>query len=83
VLEKLGLINRALIMYEACSLYAVKSKEYYGAYACLYLGDLYAKDNNIESAIKFYNRAMSFAYNEEYVDTINNRAEAGINQLQE
>ena len=83
VLEKLGLINRALIMYEACSLYAVKSKEYYGAYACLYLGDLYAKDNNIESAIKFYNRAKSFAYNEEYVDTINNRAEAGINELQE
>lgn len=81
VLEKLGYKDRALIMYEACSLYAVKSKEYYGAYACLYLGDLYAKDNNIELATKFYNRAMSYSENEEYVDSINSRAKAGIKEL--
>ena len=81
VLEKLRYKDRALIMYEACSLYGVKSKEYYGAYACLYLGDLYAKDNNIDLATKFYNRAMSFSNNEEYVDTINSRAKAGIKEL--
>ena len=83
VLEKLGYKDRALIMYEACSLYAVKSKEYYGAYACLYLGDLYAKDNNIELATKFYNLALSFSNNTEYVDTINSRAKAGLKKLRE
>jgi hypothetical protein len=70
-------------MYEASSLYAIKSKEYYGAYACLYLGDLYAKNDKIELAKKFYNRAMSYSENEEYVDSINSRAKAGLKKLQE
>ena len=83
VLEKLGYTDRALIMYEASSLYAIKSKEYYGAYACLYLGDLYAKNDKIELAKKFYNRAMYYSENEEYVDSINSRAKAGLKKLQE
>ena len=81
VLEKLGLMDRALIMYEACSLYAVNSEEYYGAYACLYLGDYHAKEGNNDLAIKFYSRAITYSKNQEYVDSINIRAKAGLKQL--
>lgn len=81
VLEKLGLMDRALIMYEACSLYAVNSEEYYGAYACLYLGDYHAKEGNNDLAIKFYSSATTYSKNQEYVDSINSRAKAGLKQL--
>jgi tetratricopeptide (TPR) repeat protein len=82
VLQKLGLIDRALIMYEACSLYAIQSKEYYGAYACLYLGDYYSKEGSSDLAIKFYTRSMSYSKNQEYVDSIHSRAKAGLKKLE-
>ena len=83
VLQKLGLIDRALIMYEACSLYAIQSKEYYGAYACLYLGDYYSKEGSSDLAIKFYMRSMSYSKNQEYVDSIHSRAKAGLKKLEQ
>ena len=82
VLEKLGLTDRALIMYEACSLYAVNSKDYYGAYACLYLADHHTKERNSDLAKRFYTRAMSYSKNQEYVDLIHSRAKAGLKQLE-
>jgi hypothetical protein len=47
----------------------------------LYLGDYHAKEGNNDLGIKFYSRATTYSKNQEYVDSINIRAKAGLKQL--
>ncbi len=78
ILEKQGKTDPSLKLYEACTLFAINSEEYYGAYASLFLGDHYLKVNDFASAKKFYERALTFHKNKEYTESIEMRAKAGL-----
>ena len=78
ILEKQGTIILALKFYEACTLFAISSDEYYGAYAAIFLGDYYLSVNDYAKACKFYNRALSFKKNKEYTESIEQRAKSGL-----
>jgi hypothetical protein len=76
--EKQGRMAAALKFYEACSLYGRDSDEYYGAYASIYLGEYYLSQGDKTNAQKFFERALSFKKNKEYLDSIEYRAKAGL-----
>jgi hypothetical protein len=78
ILEKQGAMVRALKFYEACTLFAISSDEYYGAYAAIFLGDYYFKINDKVNSHKFYKRALSFQKNKEYTESIEQRAKTGL-----
>lgn len=79
--QKLGNMKAALKFYEACSLFAKESEEYYGAYACIYLGDHYLENENQEKAEIYYRKALTFYNNKEYVESIEQRAKSGLKKL--
>jgi hypothetical protein len=78
ILEKQGKMDIAGKLYEACSLFAINSEEYYGAYASIFLGDYYLGIDDKVSAQKFYKRALSFQKNKEYTNSVEQRAKAGL-----
>lgn len=78
IAQKQGEMDRALKLYEACSLFAIESDEYYGAYASIYIADYYLTNGNKKEAKKFYERALGFKKNREYVESIEQRAKAGL-----
>ena len=53
-------------------------KEYYGAYASIYLGDYYLSLQDKDRAIEHYQQALSFKRNREYTESIEHRATIGI-----
>ncbi|MGB1038296.1 MAG: hypothetical protein ACPGYY_06575 [Bacteroidia bacterium] len=79
--EKLGNMKAALKFYEACSLFAKESEEYYGAYACIYLGDHYLKNGDLANAKTYYQKALTYSKNREYVESIEQRAKSGLKKL--
>jgi hypothetical protein len=79
--EKLGDVAVAMKYYEASSLYALQSDEYYGAYASIYLGEYYAKKGDKTNAKKYFNRALGFKNNKEYVASVEQRAKSGLKKL--
>lgn len=81
ILEKDEKTDKALKLYEACSLYGIDSEEYYAAYASIYLGDYYLKQGDKTEAKKFYERALTFKNNKEYTGSINQRAKTGLSRL--
>ena len=81
ILEKEGNMKDALMLYEACTLFGIDSKEYYAAYASIYLGDYYLKQGYHAEAKKFYRRALSFKTNREYKSSVEQRAKAGLSKL--
>lgn len=81
VSEKLGNYEAAIKYYEACTLLAKESEEYYGAYASIYLGDYYLKAENLSFAEKFYKRALTFHKNKEFTNSIEQRAKQGIKKV--
>ena len=81
ILEKEGKMEDALTLYEACTLFGIDSKEYYAAYASIYLGDYYLQQGHYANAKKFYQRALSFKSNKEYKNSVEQRAEAGLSKL--
>ena len=78
IYDKLGRKDVAIKFYEACSLFAANSTEYYGPYACLYIADYYLSLGDKANAKRFYSKAMQFNNNKEYVDSIDLRAKSGI-----
>lgn len=82
ILEKEGKMDAALKLYEACTLYGIDSNEYYAAYASIYLGDYYLKQGYKTEAKKFYERALTFKSNREYVSSAEQRAKAGLQKVQ-
>lgn len=78
VSEKLGNMSAAEKFYKACILLAKDSKEYYGAYASIYLGDYYLSLQDKDRAIEHYQQALSFKRNREYTESIEHRATIGI-----
>jgi tetratricopeptide (TPR) repeat protein len=80
IAQKQGEIARALKLYEACSLFALESDEYYGAYASIYIADYHLREGDKVLARKFYERALGFEKNKEYVESIEQRAKAGLKQ---
>ncbi len=81
IYEKLGNQPVAMKFYEACSLFAIDSEEYYGAYSCLYLADYYLSISDKSKAEEFYNKALSFKNNKEYKESIEHRAKAGLKKV--
>jgi len=79
--EKMGEMDAALKLYEAASLFAIDSDEYYGAYASIYLGDYHLRNKDMELARKFYKRALGFKENREYTESIEQRAKAGLKKI--
>jgi len=79
--EKLGHTDLAMKFYEASSLYAIQSDEYYGAYASIYLGEYYAANGDKKMAKKYFDRALSFKNNREYVESLEQRAKLGLKNL--
>ncbi|PCJ66827.1 MAG: hypothetical protein COA58_05045 [Bacteroidetes bacterium] len=82
IAEKMGKIENALKLYEACSLFAIDGDEYYGAYASIYLGDYYLNSKDMVLANKFYKRALGFKKNKEYTQSIEQRAKAGLKRIE-
>jgi len=78
IAEKLNKMAAALKYYEACSLFAIESEEYYGAYACINLGDYYLKNSDNTNAKKFYEKALEYRKNREYLESIEHRAKVGL-----
>jgi len=78
IAQKQGEMPRALKLYEACSLFALDSEEYYGAYASIYIADYHLKEGDTVLARKFYERALGFEKNKEYLESIEQRAKAGL-----
>jgi tetratricopeptide (TPR) repeat protein len=81
IYEKMGNNKVALKYYEACSLFAKNSTEYYGAYACIYLGDYYLELKEMDNAERFYQQALKFEKNKEYIESIEQRAKAGLKKI--
>ncbi len=81
ILEKLGEYEIAMQFYEACSLFAVNSTEYYGAYACLYIADYHLKNGNKVNSKTYYTKALTFNKNKEYVGSIEQRARVGLKKI--
>ncbi|MDG2454744.1 MAG: hypothetical protein P8N47_02945 [Bacteroidia bacterium] len=81
ILEKEGKMEDALTLYEACTLFGIDSKEYYAAYASIYLGDYYLHQGYYAKAKKFYQRALSFKSNREYKGSIEQRSKVGLSKL--
>ncbi len=81
IMEKLGQWDNAIKLYEACTLYGADSDEYYASFASIYLGDFYLKQGRKIEAKKFYERALGFKNNKEYVSAAKNRALEGLHQL--
>ena len=79
--EKLGHVDLAMKFYEASSLYAIHSDEYYGAYASIYLGEYYADKGDKPMAKKYFERALNFKNNKEYMDSLEQRAKLGLKNL--
>lgn len=79
--EKLGHIELAMKFYEASSLYAVHSDEYYGSYASIYLGEYHASKRDKKMAKKFFDRALSLKNNKEYTESIEYRVKLGLKML--
>jgi predicted negative regulator of RcsB-dependent stress response len=77
----LGHQEQALVFYEASTIYGKKSKEYYGPYACIFMGDIYLKQGKRTLAKQFYTRATTYSNNQEYIQTIEQRAKSGLKQL--
>lgn len=81
ILENLGDMNKAVKYYEACTLFGLRSEEYYASYACIYLGDWYFSKADTINAEKYYRKAMSYKSNKEYVETIEQRAKKGLKAI--
>ena len=81
ILDRLGHQEQALVFYEASTIYGKKSKEYYGPYACIFMGDIYLKQGKRTLAKQFYTRATTYSNNQEYIQTIEQRAKSGLKQL--
>jgi len=81
ILEKEGEMDKALKLYEACTLFGIDSKEYYAAYASIYLADYYLRQGDNANAKKFYERALTFKDNREYRSSVEQRAKAGLQKL--
>jgi len=78
ILEKQGSMILALKFYEACTLFAISSDEYYGAYAAIFLGDYYLNTYDEVKAQQFYERALNFQKNKEYTESVEQRAKTGL-----
>lgn len=81
IAEKKGNMTAATKFYEACSLFAIYSTEYYGAYACIYLADYYLSIHDLDKAEIFYEKALTFKRNKEYVESINQRVKEGLKSV--
>lgn len=79
IYEALGQMKLAILFYELCTKLAIDSPEYYGAYACLYLGDHYLKNGDLSNAKRYYSKARTFKNNKEYTAFIEYRSKQGIN----
>ncbi len=79
--EKLGHSDLAMKFYEASSLYAFNSDEYYGAFACVYMGEYYAGKGDKKLAKKYFERALSFKNNKEYVESLEQRVKSGLKKV--
>jgi predicted negative regulator of RcsB-dependent stress response len=79
--EKLGRMDVAVKYYKACSLFAEESTEYYGPYACLYLGDYYRQTGNKVQAEIYYKKAQTYKNNKEYKSSIEQRSKLGLKLL--
>ncbi|MEY2924348.1 MAG: hypothetical protein RLZZ337_896 [Bacteroidota bacterium] len=78
IYDKLGRMDVAIKFYEACTLFAIQSTEYYGPYASLFIADYYLATGEKENARKYYSKALEFKQNKEYVDSIEHRAKQGL-----
>lgn len=81
IFSKKGNDHVASLFYIACAKFAVKSQEYYGAYACLYLGDHYKAIGDKEKAKEYYRKALNFKENKEYKGSIEQRAKLELKRL--
>ena len=74
-------MEAAIKFYKACALFAKESTEYYGPYACLYLGDYYLQNRDFDKAESYYKKAQNYKNNEEYKTSIEQRAKLGLKKL--
>lgn len=81
IFSKKGNDHVAVLFYIACAKFAIESPEYYGAYACLYLGDHYKAKGDKVKAKEYYKKAMSFKENKEYKGSIEQRAKLELKRL--
>ncbi len=55
--------------------------QYYASFAALFLGELYEHQNNVELAREFFKKSMQFDANTEYKKSVEYKAKAGIDRL--
>ncbi len=59
---------------------AKNSNAYFAPNSCLHLGYIYEKQQNIQKAISYFEKAITYE-NHEYKGSIDNKAKAKLNQL--
>ncbi len=78
--DEMGQEDQALLLYKAAIAGGQKLPEYYAARAALQMGFIYEKRGEKEKAIASFKQCLGMP-NEEYKETLDQRAKSGINRL--
>lgn len=81
VYDEWGKTSLAIPYYERTIQNGAESEFYYAANSALKLGLIYEKNGDDEKAIRYYKQAMSME-NKEYKNSIDQKAKAGINRVE-
>jgi hypothetical protein len=79
--QNYGEVELAVAFYEAAISTGKTLNVYYAAYSCLYLGDIYALQDQKSKAIEIYTKSMTFKANQEYKNSIEQRAKSSLRKL--
>jgi tetratricopeptide (TPR) repeat protein len=71
----------AIAFYKAAISTGRSLNVYYAAYSCIYIGDIYAEQGKKREAIDYYTQSMTFKANEEYRNSIEQRAKSSLRKL--
>lgn len=78
--DEMGQDDQALLFYNAAIQGGHNLPEYYAARAALQMGFIYEKRGEKDKAITFFKKCLNMP-NEEYKETLDQRAKSGINRL--
>lgn len=71
----------AIAFYEATISTGKALNVYYASYSCIYLGDIYAQNGEKRKAVDYYTQSMTFNANEEYRNSIEQRAKNSLRKI--
>ena len=78
IYQSLGETEYARLFFIAASKFGSNSTEYYGAYSCIQLGEIYLDRGEVDEAKSYFKKAKTYKKNKEYTDSIEQKVINGI-----